>query len=317
MARPPDDTIALVVPSFFVEVEEPTPSPMPIPGFAEPADVFRHDDPDPPFQFLRPMLLQREEDMAVEQERQAIPRCVSVVPEHYANYIDIFPVAETVKHIFCLDDDPVDDILQSLTNPFAENAGGITWTFVRKVRPLTTKRNGRRDVAGIPWSILSVGDVERVEAAGGSPTPSKARRRGRGRAGGRGSGASAPDGRNKTHNNSDDGPTHFRVRKNYVFDGQGNVRAEVDFGCSANPTLHVHQLIAGELDHAAPSSEHHCLPWRHCPWFFSAFPDMRKLGNSGDVLSVPDIKDTRDGDFVWCSVDAPCDLDLFLDDLDL
>lgn len=195
-----------------------------------------------------------------------------------ATYHDIFPVMNTIKFIFNQPDDPVDEIFASLQDPFSDRNGtSIVWTMVRTVKHFSSITNLRKSVcSGYPWSILSVGD-EVV--------------------------------RDDVHNVS-----HVVVKKNYIYDGDGRVRAEVDFGDSKNPDLHVHQLIPSELDHMAPGAEHHCLPWRECPWIFSAQPDM--VHHSGQVAVMAKVGDGKEGRISWVRVKLRCDFDLFADSWD-
>lgn len=191
--------------------------------------------------------------------------------------------------------------LASLRSPFTASSGSdIVWSM-HPVVALNPSRDGRmagkktKDEArhkilkGAPWSIVSLGDPrEDVSAANGEDAP----------------------------------PVPLVVRRNMIYDDEGDLIAQIDFGHGTSIGIHLHALIKGRnLEHRPGDVEDHAFPFHAIPWPWLCVPapfresqqlrapqqgqQRRQPPPREAPWSLPETVETRTGMSQWCAVTVP------------
>jgi hypothetical protein len=265
------ERLYVVVPSVFVEAPPKTPELLPIPGNVTLADLLPKPVEYPAFlQPWKPLKLRPQHPVG-HPEEGAESIAVEVVPSMYSKYLAAYDVEQALHVVFRHCPDEVPRIMASLHSPFrgGHEEDGVVWTHLQRV--------GRCQ----SWS----------DKLGGKKLKERHRYFTKG----------------PPWSVFSVGVEGGGIRKNYIYDGDGNVCAEVDFGCGANPSVHYHPLITGNMQHSAVTDEHHCLPWYVAPWFWLIFPDLRRTGAKvehgfGEWGPPNSVTEVQNGTFQWLAV---------------
>jgi len=73
-----------------------------------------------------------------------------------------------------------------------------------------------------------------------------------------------------------DGGENGTIRRNVIYDGNGDAVAQVDFGHGFNVGIHCHALVKGNLEHTAGDTEDHMFELPTVPWCWTCIPDVRQ-----------------------------------------
>lgn len=233
--------VKLCVPSVFVVPPIPPPQPPPVPGTV----TFESIRPplDPPNPFLLPWDSFRNESVVMDQRSLSCLPC-EIDSDALQRHNIRHDVRKTVEAVFKdYSAHVIEDVMKSLDRPFSPGEGQqIAWSVVGSI-----KRNpGMNSILG--GKKL----VHRHKILTGAPW----------------SIASFAD-------DADSGKCV--VRRNVVYDGEGNAVAQVDFGHGKTCGIHCHALVQGNLEHTAAWSDDHMFPLRSVPWVWLCIPDVRTL----------------------------------------
>eukprot|EP00759_Apiculatamorpha_spiralis_P006057 PhF_6_TR13575/c0_g1_i1/m.21710 len=272
------DRLYVVVPSIFVQGPPKSPELLPIPGQITLEHLTPKKVEHPPFLIPWKPLRTKPQHPVGHPEESSSSFPVDLDAPGLQSFLSMYDIEGAMRVVFKHAPQEVPRIMASLSNPFRQGSndevddGPICWTLIQKV--------GR-------W--------ERDSKLGGKKMKDR-------------------------HKHFTRGPpwsilsvgTEKCVKKNYIYDGEGNLCVEVDFGCGANPCIHYHPMIEGNLEHSSSRDEHHCLPWYAAPWFWLIFPDLRRTGSKKehgfDDWGVPNhVTEVQDGTFKWLSVSLAYD----------
>jgi hypothetical protein len=225
--------IAIAIPATFVTAKPKPPEPPPFPGTVTFEDV--RPPSGPPLPFLVPWVSHTHVDRDVQDGRQPIPVDVdtAILKDHTIRH----DVETTVQAVFKgaeTAEQMVHDVLLSMQNPFKSNDSSIVWTLLPYVQPNPSMedRLGGKKLKN------------RHKILKGQPF----------------SIASFVD--------VDSGV----VRRNMVYDGEGDAMVQVDFGHGHSVGIHCHALVTGNLEHTAVSQEDHLFHMDSVPWMWLCVP---------------------------------------------
>jgi hypothetical protein len=256
--------VRVCIPDCFVVPPVKPKEPPPFPGTVKPEDV--RPPVDPPLPFLRPWAPHRKDVVTIAAT--SVTADVSIPCEVDAKmlekHIDRHDVVETISAVFQghpedVKNSFIERTIASLASPFAappisENVDDpIVWTLYPAVRKnpaaYIAASGGKKSIhrhdrilRGPAWSIVSYGE-ESGAAAG-----------------------KAPDGLSSWPG---------MIKRNVIYDGNGDAVAQVDFGHGDHVGTHCHALVVGSLDHKPGSADDHMFPLRSVPWFWVCVPDVR------------------------------------------
>lgn len=273
-------SIQVVVPSFLVVPQRKPPAPPPMPGTVRPEDV--RPPLDPPLPFIVPWSTHR--DCPQGLQCAALPcDADAAVLEKYLHRHDVEGTLDAVFNDRADKGDMVAQCLRSLRSPFTAASGSdVVWTLVPAIRPNPSED---RQMAGKKLKSSS-----RHKILLGAPWSIAS--------------FADPDG---------------AVRRNVVYDGNGDAVAQVDFGHGNMAGVHVHALVRGNLEHTPGSADDHSFPVECVPWPWLCVPDVKiscvadgpaqgNTSNGGSAISafsMPATLEVKSGTWSWVSIRVP------------
>jgi hypothetical protein len=232
--------VSFAIPQDYVVPRPKTPEPPPFPGTVSAEDLKPPEDPPRPF--LVPWSTHTNASRAASESGSAIP--VEVDPAKLASFLERYDVSPTLAAVFKDSEDRsiIDHVMRSMANPFRSNGTDIVWTLVRRVMP-----NPSAD-----------------DRLGGK----KLKNRHKVLRGPAWSIVSFVD------------PETGIVRRNMIYNGDGDAIVQVDFGHGQTTGIHCHALVQGNLAHTASSTEDHLFPMYDVPWMWLCVPWQGRGGVS-------------------------------------
>lgn len=251
--------VRLCLPDCFLVPPIKPKEPPPVPGTVTPEDV--RPPLDPPLPFLLPWAPHRRDPLTIlpllHEVDRSIPCEVDVEVLH--KFTERHSVRATVEAVFKGHPEEtkiayIEGVVASLASPFSARATGgeheqIVWTLHRAVRKnpaaYQSASGGKKSIhrhdrllRGPPWSIVSFGEELAIDVNNTAQWPGM-------------------------------------IKRNMIYDGNGDAVAQVDFGHGEHIGIHCHALVVGALDHAPGTAEDHMFALRSVPWFWLSIPDVR------------------------------------------
>jgi hypothetical protein len=252
--------IAVAIPNVYVKERPKPPAPPPFPGTVTFEDI--RPPVDPPLPFLVPWVSHTHAERSAVEGKEPIP--VDVNPEMLAKFTDRHDLQSTLQAVFKGSpnvEELVEDVINSMASPFKSNASPIVWSLTPAVQP-----NPAAD-----------------DKLGGKKLKN----------------------RHKILTGQPWSITSFAdvetgvIRRNMVYDGEGNAMVQVDFGHGKTVGIHCHALVTGNLEHTAVSQEDHLFHMLDVPWMWLCVP----WGGRG-VASAAALPPTAD-EITYCAVTVP------------
>jgi hypothetical protein len=187
---------------------------------------------DPPRPFLVPWSTHKNSVQGLLPE--AMP--VEVDRAMLGGFMDRYDVASTVAAVFkdVEDKSVLDDVLRSMADPFRSNGTDIVWTLVPKVQP-----NPSAD-----------------QNLGGKKLKNRHKI------------LQGPAWSIVSFADADTGT----IRRNMIYNGEGDAIVQVDFGHGQTVGIHCHTLVRGNLEHTSTTQEDHLFPLYEVPWMWLCVP---------------------------------------------
>ena len=223
---------------------------------------------NPPRPFLRPWKTHEWVDQGIDKPH--IP--VTIDTKELAAFNERHDVERTVRAVFKEREDieeMVASVMASLKDPFKGNDSDIVWTLVQAVKPN-------------PGNDMKLGGKKlqkRHKILDGPPWSIVSF-----------------------------GDVDGGVRRNMIYDGDGNAIAQVDMGHGSQIGIHAHALVIGNLAHTPGNSDDHCFELESVPWPWLCIPDVRTATReeAGAAIGAPPVTlDTQTGEMSWIPVTMP------------
>lgn len=182
-----------------------------------------------------------------------------------ARFIERHRVEETVATVFKDRPEVAAEVMKTFASPFAGGDSEIVWTLIQAVKPNSSREDKLGGKKLKHRHKILLGPPWSIVSYGEE-----------------GAG----------------------VKRNVVYDGDGNAVAQVDFGHGNAAGIHVHALVLGNLEHTAGYTEDHAFPLHSVPWFWTCIPDVRRSereDNGKEFFGLPATID----EMVWVPIDFP------------